>query len=109
MKQEFLDFLRNNLGNLDEGGLATLDSGINEIDGTIAELEKAIAEKDAKIRDLEQANIGLNKTNIDLVLKMTGTPIEEEPKSEEQIREEIEEAIPDLDSALDEFVTIEKG
>ena len=39
---------------------------------------------------------------------MTGTPVEEAPKTEEERQEEIEEAIPSLDDALDAFVSTDK-
>lgn len=86
MNREQWDELTNMWGTPDEGTLERVaqfkDNDLLATENYIKEIEQ----RDAKIRELEQSNIELNKTNMNLILRLTdptNAQIDEEPSEPE--------------------------
>lgn len=65
----------------------------------LRDLETRVADRDAKIQELTQQNVELNKTNMNLILRLTDPAL---AKTVEEEQEE-EEKAPDIND-LDAFV-----
>lgn len=98
MKREDWDYITNKWGDPEEDTLNTIAKLKEEDEKATADLIAQLEQKDAKIRELEQANINMNRTNMDLVLRLTDPA---NPANHEEA--EIEEDVADLND-LDAFV-----
>lgn len=100
MQESFKQFLRDNMQGLDEVGLNTLQAGLEEHDAELKKLQDDIASKQSKIDELNLANMNLNRTNIDLVLRMTGA---EPTETQEDKEQRILDSIPSLADVIKEW------
>lgn len=71
MKKEDWEYIANNWGSPDESVMNQIATIREEDTTTTAGYEAKIREKDAEIYKLNQQNIDLNKTNMNLILRLT--------------------------------------
>ena len=97
MKAEQWEYITNNWGTTDPVIMEQI-AQIKDADAAEAQaLAAQVEERDAKILELTQQNIDLNKTNMNLILRLTDPKLAPEPEPEP------EPEAPDL-SDLDAFV-----
>ncbi len=101
MKKEYWQYISDNWGSTDQAVMEQIAKYKDEDTISYSNLEKDLAEKEKNIQSLTQQNISLNRTNMDLVLRLT------DPKTSAPA-EEIEEEYkaPNIND-LDAFVRIE--
>lgn len=100
MTKEQWEIITANWGTQDPAIMEQIGKIKDEDAITLANLEKAVADRDNTIRELTQQNVDLNKTNMNLILRLTDPAITPEPKVEDP--EESIPAISDLDSFIKE-------
>ncbi len=84
MKKEDWDYISEHWGNSEESVLERIASIKEEDSLTTSNYEAKIKEKDDEIAKLNQQNIDLNKTNMNLILRLTepGSNIGNDPEPE---------------------------
>ena len=101
MKKEQWEYITNNWGTTDPVIMEQI-AAIKDEDALAAKTaEEAIAERDKTIRELTQQNVDLNKTNMNLILRLTDPALADNKADED---EDEDAAVKTTD--YDEFVTI---
>lgn len=100
MKTEQWEYITANWGTQDPVIMEEIakikDSDVLEL----AELQKAVEDRDAKILDLTKQNVDLNKTNMNLILRLTDPAIN--PVIEAEAEEPAAPKLTDLDAFVKE-------
>lgn len=99
MKTEQWEFLTANWGTQDPVIMEQIAKMKDEDESTFRDLESKIEERDKKIVDLTNQNVDLNKTNMNLILRLTDPSLPPAQKDDE------EDYTPPSITDLDAFVT----
>lgn len=100
MKKEDWEFIANNWGASDESVMNQIATIRDQDTTETAALNSKLTEKDAEIMKLNQQNIDLNKTNMNLILRLTepgSSVVGNEPEQERKAA-----SIYDLDAFIRE-------
>lgn len=97
MLKEQWEYITTNWGTQDPVVMEEIAKMKDADELNLRELEQKVSDRDKKIQELTQQNVELNKTNMNLILRLTDPALA--PKKEE----EDEPEIPDLND-LDAFV-----
>ena len=101
MKTEQWEYITNNWGTTDPVIMEQIAAIKDEDALATKTAEEAIADRDKTIRELTQQNVDLNKTNMNLILRLTDPAL----GSGKEDEEEEEDVVKTTD--YDEFVTID--
>lgn len=99
MKKEQWEYITTNWGTQDPTVMEEIAKMKDADESELRDLETRVADRDAKIQELTQQNVELNKTNMNLILRLTDPAL---AKTVEEEQEE-EEKAPDIND-LDAFV-----
>lgn len=99
MKKEQWEYITTNWGTQDPTVMEEIAKMKDADESELRDLETRVADRDAKIQELTQQNVELNKTNMNLILRLTDPAL---AKTVEDEQEE-EEKAPDIND-LDAFV-----
>ena len=100
MKKEQWEYITTNWGTQDPVVMEEIAKMKDADEAELRELESRVSDRDAKIQELTQQNVELNKTNMNLILRLTDPAL---AAAAENIHEEEEYKAPDLND-LDAFV-----
>lgn len=102
MKTEQWEYITNNWGTTDPVIMEQI-AAIKDEDALAAKAaEEAIADRDKTIRELTQQNVDLNKTNMNLILRLTDPALAGDKGDEEEDDDDVVKT-----TDYDEFVTID--
>lgn len=100
MKKEQWEYIVNNWGTQDPVVMEEINK-IKDADAIeAADLTAKLEEREKKILELTQQNVDLNKTNMNLILRLTDPSIQPEDKQDDD--EYVAPAITDLDAFVTE-------
>ncbi len=99
MKKEQWEYITTNWGTQDPTVMEEIAKMKDADESELRDLETRVADRDAKIQELTQQNVELNKTNMNLILRLTDPALS---KTVEEEQEE-EDKAPDIND-LDAFV-----
>lgn len=100
MKKEQWEYITTNWGTQDPVIMEEIAKMKDADEAELRELETRVSDRDAKIQELTQQNVELNKTNMNLILRLTDPALS---AAAEKLQEEEEYKAPDLND-LDAFV-----
>ena len=100
MKKEQWEYITTNWGTQDPVVMEEIAKMKDNDELERIELETRITDRDKKIQELTQQNVELNKTNMNLILRLTDPAL---AAAAEKVQEEEEYQAPDLND-LDAFV-----
>lgn len=100
MKKEQWEYITTNWGTQDPVVMEEIAKMKDSDELERTELETRITDRDKKIQELTQQNVELNKTNMNLILRLTDPAL---AAAAEKVQEEEEYQAPDLND-LDAFV-----
>lgn len=83
MKKEQWEYITNNWGTEDPAIMEEIAKIKDNDEQTLRDLEARATERDKKIQDLTQQNIDLNKTNMNLILRLTDPSLPPPEKDDE--------------------------